>query len=347
MFYKKIIRPFLFSFSPETAHRITFNLLKLPGINLVLKKLYTTKNDEISFSKNNFTVKNRIGLAAGLDKDAQVVKELASVGFGFVEVGTVTPLPQPGNEKPRLFRLKKNNALINRMGFNNLGAKKMKKKLLNKKFDTLVGINLGKNKITPLEQAYTDYVKSFEILFDVGDYFVINVSSPNTPNLRQLQDKNFLDKILKEVQNINQLKANPKPLFLKISPDLSYKQIDEILQLIDSHKISGIIATNTTISRNKLNYTEEHINNIGAGGLSGKPLKEKSTEIIKYIRSKARKDLIIIGVGGIFTYANVIEKIEAGADIVQIYTSFIYEGPAVVQRINKQLIKYFSIHKNS
>lgn len=346
MLYKKIIRPFLFSFSPETAHRITFNLLKLPGVNLVLKMLYTTKNDKISFSKNNFTVKNRIGLAAGLDKDAQVVKELASIGFGLVEVGTVTPLPQPGNEKPRLFRLKKNNALINRMGFNNLGAKKMKKKLQNKKFNALVGINLGKNKITPLDQAYTDYIKSFKILFDVGDYFVINVSSPNTPKLRQLQGKNFLDKILEEVQSINQLKPNPKPLFLKISPDLSYKQIDEILQLIDKHKLSGVIATNTTINRNKLNYTEQQINNIGAGGLSGKPLKEKSTEIIKYIKSKASKNLIIIGVGGIFTYSDVIEKIEAGADVVQIYTSFIYEGPAVVQRINKQLIKYFSTHKN-
>ncbi|MBN2662843.1 MAG: quinone-dependent dihydroorotate dehydrogenase [Bacteroidales bacterium] len=347
MFYKKIIRPLLFSFNPEIAHSITFALIKFPGINFILKKLYNIENEKLIFSKNNFNVKNRIGLAAGLDKDAEAVKQFASIGFGFVEIGTVTPLPQPGNNKPRLFRLKKNNALINRMGFNNLGAENMKKKLLNKKFNTLVGINLGKNKITPLPQAYSDYVKSFELLFNEGDYFVINVSSPNTPNLRQLQDKEFLNKILAETQKINQSKPKPKPLFLKIAPDLSYKQIDEIIQLIDYHNLSGIIATNTTISRQSLDYSESFINEIGAGGLSGKPLKEKSTEIIRYIKSKSSKDLIIIGVGGIFSFEDVVEKIEAGADLIQIYTSFIYEGPAIVQRINKQLIKYFSTKKTS
>jgi len=341
MFYKKIIRSILFTFKPEVAHNLTFSLLKTPGVNLMLKTFLSSKSQSQSFSKNNFSVSNRIGLAAGLDKDAQAVKQLASIGFGFVEVGTVTPRPQPGNPKPRLFRLKKNNALINRMGFNNAGAEAMKNKLQNKDFETTVGINLGKNKTTPLDEAHTDYMKSFELLFDVGDYFVINVSSPNTPNLRELQDKKFLHKILLELQQINNSKSKPKPLFLKIAPDLSFEQIDEIIELIITHKLTGIVATNTTISRDNINYTKDFIEEIGAGGLSGQPLKEKSTQIIKYIKENSPSEMVIIGVGGISSFEDVVEMIEVGADVIQIYTSFIYEGPAIVKDFRIKLNKYF------
>ncbi len=336
--YKNIIRKFLFKFQPETAHKITFTLLKLPLANLGLKLFYSFKSDKLEFNRNNFSVSNRIGLAAGLDKDAEVVKQLTSIGFGFIEVGTVTPLPQPGNPTPRLFRLPKNNALINRMGFNNNGIVEMQKKLRKNKSSATIGINLGKNKATPLDEAYTDYTKGFNQLYEYGDYFVINVSSPNTPNLRELQEKSFLDKILFEVQRENIQKTKFKPVFLKIAPDLTFSQIDEIIELVIKHKLAGIIATNTTIERKKLNYSETHINNIGAGGLSGKPMKQKSTEIIKYIKSKTGEKLIIIGVGGISSCKDAIEKLKAGADVIQIYTSFIYEGPAIVKRIKKCLL---------
>lgn len=340
MFYKKIIRPLLFNFEPEIAHNLTFKLLKIPGTTLFLKILNNPRKFNEEFSKNGFKVKNRIGLAAGLDKDADVVKQLDAMGFGFVEIGTVTPRPQPGNPAPRLFRLKKNNALINRMGFNNAGAIQMMKKLVNKKYSTSIGINLGKNKTTPLEKAFEDYKKSFDLLYNVGDYFVINVSSPNTPNLRQLQNKDFLQKILSEVQLINSSKPIQKPLFLKIAPDLTYEQIDEIIQLVQQNNLTGIIATNTTISRDNLEYSKTHINNIGAGGLSGLPLKEKSTEIIRYIKSKAPENIVIIGVGGIFSVEDAVEKIKAGADVVQIYTSFIYEGPKFVKILKKGITKH-------
>ncbi len=338
-FYKTILKPLLFRLQPEKAHNLIFKLLKIPGTNLVLKLFFNYKSEKLQFSKNNFTVKNPIGLAAGLDKDGEVIKQLGNIGFGFVEIGTVTPMAQPGNDKPRLFRLIKDKALINRMGFNNNGAEAMLRKLKKLNKNTTIGVNLGKNKVTPLKDAHKDYTKSFELLFDYGDYFVVNVSSPNTPNLRQLQDKSFLTQILKELQQINNSKTNPKPLFLKIAPDLSFEQIDEIIEIVQQENLTGIIATNTTISRENISISKEDIKKIGAGGLSGKPLTRKSTEIIKYIKSKIKDEIVIIGVGGISNINDVKEKLNAGADVVQIYTSFIYEGPGIVKKLNKELEK--------
>ena len=331
-FYKFIIKPILFKFQPEKAHSIIFFLLKLPGSNFLLKLLFKFESNKLHFSKSNFKVKNPIGLAAGLDKDGELIEQLANIGFGFIEIGTVTPLEQSGNPKPRLFRLKKDKALINRMGFNNFGAEAMLEKLKKTKTKASIGINLGKNKNTPLDSAYLDYTKSFELLFDYADYFVVNVSSPNTPNLRELQNKQFLSKILRELQIINSNKKTPKPLFLKIAPDLSLNQIDEIIDVVTQHKLTGIIATNTTIDRSNLKISDIEINNYGAGGLSGKPLTQKSNEIIKYIKSKVDDTIIIIGVGGISTVRDVEEKKNAGGDIIQVYTSFISEGPGIVKR---------------
>lgn len=337
-FYKTFIKPLLFKFQPEKAHKLIFNFLKIPGVNFLLKIFFKFESEKLAFSKSNFNVKNPIGLAAGLDKDGEVINQLGNIGFGFVEIGTVTPIGQPGNPTPRLFRLKKDEALINRMGFNNEGAEAMLKRLKKLKPNTTVGINLGKNKTTPLEMAFLDYLKSFELLFEYGDYFVVNVSSPNTPNLRELQNKSFLTKILNEIQKVNFSKPNPKPLFLKIAPDLTYEQIDEIIKIIKIEKLTGIIATNTTIDRSNLKISDTEINNYGAGGLSGEPLAQKSTEIIRYIKSKIDDTIILIGVGGISSVKDVKEKLEAGADVVQIYTSFIYEGPGVIKKIKKQLL---------
>ncbi len=338
-FYKTFLKPLLFQFKPEKAHGIIFGLLKIPGVSFMLKTFYKYENEKLRFSKNNFSVKSPVGLAAGLDKDGEVVNQLGNLGFGFVEIGTVTPVGQPGNPKPRAFRLKKDKALINRMGFNNKGAEAMKKRLSKISPNTTVGINLGKNKVTPLANAHLDYVKSFKMLFDYGDYFVVNVSSPNTPNLRKLQDKDFLEKILLSLQEINQKKQTPKPLFLKIAPDLTFEQIDEIIEIVKSTKLTGIIATNTTIARTGLSIPQTEVEQYGAGGLSGQPLKDKSTEIIKYIKSKIDDTLILIGVGGISSIDDVEEKLKAGADIVQIYTSFIYEGPGIVKKLNKKLVE--------
>ncbi|MBN2893132.1 MAG: quinone-dependent dihydroorotate dehydrogenase [Bacteroidales bacterium] len=344
--YKFFIKPLLFKMQPEKAHKVIFNFLKLPGSNFFLKLLFKFESKTLHFEKSNFKVNNPIGLAAGLDKDGEVINQLGNIGFGFVEIGTVTPLAQPGNPKPRLFRLVKDQALINRMGFNNNGAASMVEKLKKIKPNTTIGINLGKNKITPLEDAHNDYVKSFELLFDFGDYFVVNVSSPNTPNLRQLQDKEFLRKILKELQQINLSKPNQKPLFIKIAPDLSHQQIDEIIEIVVEEKLTGIIATNTTIERKNLSLTKQEIENYGSGGLSGKPLKEKSTEIIRYIKSKINDSIVLIGVGGIFDIKDIEEMLSAGADVVQIYTSFIYEGPGVVKKLKKAMIKNKTVNKN-
>ncbi len=344
--YKKIIKKILFKFTPEKAHNITFKLLKLPFVNFFLKILFSYQSQYLKFNKKNLKTSNPIGLAAGLDKEGELIKQFGNIGFGFVEIGTVTPKAQPGNPKPRLFRLIKDSALINRMGFNNNGAYEMKnnlKRIKNKK-NTTIGINIGKNKNTSLEEAHNDYLKSFKILFNYADYFAINVSSPNTPNLRELQEKKYLEKIFSVIQIENNKYKYPKPLFIKIAPDLKFYQIDEIIDLINKYKLTGIIATNTTIERNNLLTNKKYIEQIGDGGLSGKPLKNKSTEIIKYINSKS-KDIIIIGVGGIFSFNDVKEKIEAGADLIQIYTSFIYEGPALVKKIKKQLSEFYKNHK--
>ncbi len=283
------------------------------------------------------TFKNPVGLAAGFDKNAQFIPEFASMGFGFIEVGTVTPLAQPGNPEPRLFRLPQDQALINRMGFNNDGMEEAYKNLLNRPKGLIVGGNIGKNKVTPNEQAESDYIKCFEKLFPVVDYFVVNVSSPNTPDLRKLQEKEPLENLLKTLQAANNRKAQPKPILLKIAPDLNNGQLDDILEIAANINLDGIIATNTTIDRSGLKTSEASLEKIGNGGLSGAPVFHQSTEIIKYIRER-NTQIPIIAVGGIMTGEDALAKINAGADLVQIYTGLVYRGPALISEINKAIL---------
>jgi dihydroorotate dehydrogenase len=285
--------------------------------------------------------KNPVGLAAGFDKNAKYINELSFCGFGFIEIGTLTPKPQGGNPKKRLFRLKEDFGIINRMGFNNDGVDMAIEHLKKaRKNGVLVGGNIGKNKITPNEEATSDYLECFEALFAYVDYFVVNVSSPNTPNLRALQEKEPLERLLKSLVTRNKTYATPKPILLKIAPDLSDHQLDDIISLFSSTQIDGIIATNTTISRDKLKTSADEIKEIGAGGLSGIPIQERATEVIKYISEKSNGSIPIIGVGGIHSAEAAIEKLKAGASLVQMYTGFIYEGPAVIRKINKAIIKY-------
>ncbi len=283
---------------------------------------------------------NPIGLAAGFDKDGKYIDIMASLGFGFIEVGTVTPLPQVGNPQPRLFRLPKDQALINRMGFNNDGVDALVSRLVQKRSDGLiVGGNIGKNKDTPIEDAITDYEISFQKLFPYVDYFVVNVSSPNTPGLRQLQDREPLTKLLERLQFLNGLHQQTKPIMLKIAPDLTDYQLEEIVEIVQEQDLAGIIATNTTIDRSNLTSPEGEIEKIGPGGLSGLPLKSRSTEIIRMIRKIAGPDLVIIGVGGIMEKSDAIEKLEAGADLIQIYSGLIYQGPSLIKQIKRLLIQ--------
>lgn len=283
--------------------------------------------------------KNPVGLAAGFDKDALFIDELACLGFGFIEIGTVTPKPQDGNEKPRLFRFPDDAAIINRMGFNNLGVEAAVQRLKNRKTNIIIGGNIGKNKITPNEDAIKDYEYCFKKLFDVVDYFVVNVSSPNTPNLRELQEKKPLHDLLLQLQNLNLSYPSPKPILLKIAPDLTETQLDDVIEIVSQTRLSGIVATNTTIDRDGLTSDKKIVENTGAGGVSGKPLKERSTEIIRYISQKTKGQLPIIAVGGIFNGEDAQEKLDAGASLVQVYTGFIYEGPAIAKKICKSLIK--------
>ena len=340
----KILKFFLFKINPESAHHLTFSLIKfvkfIPGFAFFVKK--KSINCHPSLSRNIFGLnfRNPVGLAAGLDKDAVAFNELGDFGFGFIEIGTVTPKPQPGNDKPRLFRLPKNEALINRMGFNNHGVIEAAKKLKNRKDPTLIiGGNIGKNKLTPNEEAVNDYVIGFNELFDVVDYFVVNVSSPNTPNLRELQEKEPLTNLLNTLQQLNIKKTKPKPILLKIAPDLTNTQLDDIIDIVKSTNIAGVIATNTTISRDGLSYDKSEIEKIGMGGLSGKPLTKRSTEVIKYLKQKSNNSFPVIGVGGIHCADDAIEKLNAGADLIQLYTGFVYQGPKLISDINKKLIK--------
>lgn len=285
------------------------------------------------------TFPNPIGLAAGFDKHASYIKETEALGFGFTEIGTVTPLPQPGNDKPRLFRLPANEALINRMGFNNVGADVAAARLKAIRCNTkmIIGVNIGKNKSTPNERAIHDYVICFQKLFDVADYFAVNVSSPNTPNLRELQDKKPLTEILTKLQELNHQYENPKPVLLKIAPDLTNSQLDEITEIVLQTRLAGVIATNTTVSRAGLS-DKVLVDSIGAGGLSGKPVKKRSTEVIRYLAEKSKRQFVIIGVGGIQNAEDAKEKFDAGADLLQVYTGMIYEGPGMVKKINKGLL---------
>lgn len=339
-----LIKSFLFLLDPEKAHHLTFKLIKIthsiPGIPAIIRAIYGYHSPTLKRKVFGLTFKNPVGLAAGLDKDATLFNELGNLGFGFVEIGTLTPKPQPGNEKPRLFRLIPDKAIINRMGFNNKGvfaAAELLKKRKNK--EILIGGNIGKNKITPNENAVSDYEINFNALFDVVDYFVVNVSSPNTPNLRDLQEKEPLKHLLNTLQKINISKKNPKPILLKIAPDLTDSQLDDIIEIIRETGIAGVIATNTTIGREGLSLSKEEIEKLGAGGLSGKPLTARSTEVIRYLKQKSGNAFPVIGVGGIHSAEDAIEKIKAGADLIQLYTGFIYEGPGLIKKINKELIQ--------
>tara|TARA_A100000164_G_scaffold142041_1_gene126229 strand:+ start:102 stop:1139 length:1038 start_codon:yes stop_codon:yes gene_type:complete len=337
-----LIKKTLFLLSAEKAHSLTMNILKLsfkiPGIKNIMLYLFKVNSKKIEKKLWGITFPNPVGLAAGFDKNANYLDELSCFGFGFIEIGTVTPLPQEGNPKPRLFRLIADEGIINRMGFNNKGVKSVIKKLKNRPKNLIIGGNIGKNKNTPNEKAAADYIACFEELFDYVDYFVINVSSPNTPNLRELQDKKPLTALIKAVQERNKLKKTPKPLLLKIAPDLSDDQLIDILKICDDTQLDGLIATNTTLSRDALKERPESIKKIGLGGLSGLPLADRSTEVIKFLRSKNKK-IPIIGVGGIGDVSKALEKIDAGANMIQIYSGFIFKGPLLIKKINEALIK--------
>ena len=342
----KIFRPLLFSVDPERIHRLVFGVLglkaRLPGFCAFLKSIFTLEDPRLEKKLFGLTFKNPVGLAAGFDKDAKLIDIMACLGFGFVEIGTLTPKAQPGNEMPRLFRLPEDQALINRMGFNNEGVLSAVDRLKKRKSSVIVGGNIGKNKSTPNVSAHEDYVYCFNMLYDHVDYFVVNVSSPNTPGLRELQEREPLKTLLKIVKDLSLSKPLAKPVLLKIAPDLSTGQLDDIIEILKATGIDGVIATNTTLSRENLATPQEAIHRIGAGGLSGVPLASRSTEIIRYLRAGLGRDFPIIGVGGIMSEHDAIEKLEAGADLIQIYTGYIYEGPALIKRINKAVLKKFS-----
>ncbi|WP_312556939.1 quinone-dependent dihydroorotate dehydrogenase [Empedobacter brevis] len=339
----KQIKQILFQLQPEDAHHFVTRNLKnyasFPGVGKLLDKFYQYNHPDLEREVFGIKFKNPIGLAAGFDKNAEYIEELSHFGFGFIEIGTVTPKPQPGNDIPRMFRLVEDEAIINRMGFNNKGVDYAVKKIkaLPHRERYIIGGNIGKNKLTPNEDAVDDYIKCFNALFDYVDYFVVNVSSPNTPGLRDLQEKEPLLYILKYLQQYNHQNTQPKPILLKIAPDLTDSQLDDIIEIIVESKIAGVISTNTTISREGLTSDPEIIKE--AGGVSGKPLKNRSTEVIRYLSEKSNKAFPIIGVGGIHCTEDAIEKLEAGASLLQVYTGFIYEGPSIVKNICKGLIE--------
>jgi dihydroorotate dehydrogenase len=341
--YKALIRPIFFLFQPETIHHFTFKLVKimmhLPGMFGITKSIFHVKDKRLRKTVMGLEFPNPVGLAAGFDKDAKLFDELSAYDFGFIEIGTLTPKAQPGNPLPRLFRVAEDQGLINRMGFNNGGVEEAVFRLSKKKTDIIIGGNIGKNKVTPNEEATEDYVKCFKALFPYVDYFVVNVSSPNTPGLRELQEKEPLMELLNTLQTLNNQKENPKPLALKIAPDLSNEQLDDIVDIAKEVNLSAIIATNTTIVRSGLKTSKAKVDAIGAGGLSGAPVRQRSTDVIKYLRAGLPQEIAIIAVGGIFTGKDAQEKLEAGADLVQVYTGFIYEGPSIVKNINKHLLK--------
>jgi dihydroorotate dehydrogenase len=342
MLYKVLVR-ILFLFDPEAVHYFTLSTFrfcnKIPGLGWLLKKTIGVGDIYAPVAALGLTFKNPVGLAAGFDKDGRFMKEFAALGFGFVEVGTVTPLAQPGNEKPRLFRLRQDTAIINRMGFNNLGVDQLVERLKQKPPGFIVGANIGKNKLTPNEDALKDYEICFAKLYPHADYFVVNVSSPNTPGLRALQEKEPLRKILERLLVLRNdyidLGRMQKPVLLKIAPDLTNEQLDDVIDLVLSTKLDGVVATNTTISREGLTTKEEIVTAIGAGGLSGAPVKSRSTEVVRYIYEKSGGRIFIIGVGGITQAEDAKEKFAAGAKLVQLYTGFIYKGPALITEIIK------------
>ena len=334
--YTFFLRPLLFLFDPEKVHHFTFKLLKTLtklGFGGLFRTMWQLHDSRLEREVFGLKFKNPVGLAAGFDKDAKLFKELDNVGFGFIEIGTVTPKAQAGNPKKRLFRLQADQAIINRMGFNNGGVAEAVQRLKANK-SVLIGGNIGKNKVTPNDEAVSDYILCFEALFDVVDYFVVNVSSPNTPGLRELQDKEPLTALLNTLKTENGKREHPKPILLKIAPDLTDEQLLDIIAIVKETGIDGIIATNTTISREGLqsdNKTEQ-------GGLSGKPLSNRSTAVIRFLSEQSNKAFPIIGVGGIHTAQDALDKLDAGASLLQLYTGFIYKGPQLIKDINKAIL---------
>ena len=341
--YKFIIRPIFFAFDPEWVHYFTLNLLKLickiPFIKSIIRFFYQYSGHNIEKELFGIKFKNPVGLAAGFDKNGKYITELSAFGFSFIEVGTVTPKSQIGNPKKRLFRLKKDEAIINRLGINNDGVDVIVQRLKNNNSKVIIGGNIGKNSATKNENAEQDYIENFKKLHPYVDYFALNVSCPNVSNFTKLQDVEFLKKLVPELNKINASQKKRKPILIKISPDLNRSQLDQTIELIKKEKLDGIIATNTTTKRNQLKTDSNEIEKIGNGGLSGFPLKDQSNEVIKYISEKTQKSIPIIGVGGIMSPKDALDKIKAGADLIQLYTGFIYSGPSIVKRINQHLSK--------
>ena len=341
--YKILVRPVLFLFDPEKVHHFTFSLIrflcKIPFVASIFRGMYQIEDKRLERTLFGITFKNPVGLAAGFDKNAVLYNELANFGFGFIEIGTVTPLGQIGNPKKRLFRLKDDKGIINRMGFNNDGLQIAIEQLKNNKGKLIIGGNIGKNTQTKPENYTADYETCFKGLHPYVDYFVLNVSCPNVGSHAKLNDKDYLLELISAVQILNNQEARQKPILLKIAPDLNNNQLDEIIELVAETKIDGVIASNTSTTRDNLKASDELLKEIGNGGLSGKPIKAQSTKVIQYLSKNSNKSFPIIGVGGIHSAQDAIEKIKAGADLVQIYTGFIYEGPSLIKQINKALLK--------
>jgi dihydroorotate dehydrogenase len=341
--YKALIRPILFMLPPEQVHGLVAFLLvvgmRIPGFKWLTRKAFCITHPSLEREVFGLRFPNPVGMAAGFDKEARLYNQLSHFGFGHVEIGTVTPRPQPGNPRPRLFRLPKDKALINRMGFNSHGIDAFVRNIRASKPNLLIGGNIGKNTDTPHDQSAEDYCLCFRNLFDHVDYFTVNVSCPNITGLSKLQDKDDLINLLKAIQEINFSHKEPKPVLLKISPDLTLKQLDEVLEVVAHTRLSGIIATNTSRLRDGMQSPMEKIEQAGAGGLSGKPLRNKSTDTIAYLYKQSGGKVPIIASGGVITPEDALEKIHAGASLVQIYTGFIYEGPSLVKRINRQILR--------
>ena len=341
--YKLIIRPILFLFDPEKVHYFTFSVIKflhkIPFVPGIIRSMFQVNDKRLERNLFGITFKNPIGLAAGFDKNAVIYNELSNFGFGFIEIGTVTPKGQVGNPKQRLFRLKDDKGIINRMGFNNDGIAPAIENLKKNKGKVIIGGNLGKNTATKLENYTEDYCEVFTALHPYVDYFVLNVSCPNVGSHAKLNDKEYLVELISACQDLNQKEEKQKPILLKIAPDLNDVQLDEIIELVAETNIDGVIASNTSTTRDNLKASKARLEEIGNGGVSGQPIKNQSTKVIKYLADNSKKSFPIIGVGGIHSAEDAIEKINAGADLVQIYTGFIYEGPSLIKRINKAILK--------
>ena len=341
--YKLIVRPIFFLFDPEKIHYFTFSLIKtlckIPFLPGIFKKLYVLEDKKLERKLFGLTFKNPVGLAAGFDKNAVLFNELTNFGFGFIEIGTVTPKGQVGNPKKRLFRLKDDQGIINRMGFNNDGVEAVIQNLKKNKTQLIIGGNIGKNTTTNPDNYTEDYCKVFKELHPYVDYFVLNVSCPNVGSHSKLNDKDYLVELINACKSLNLKEAIQKPILLKISPDLNTIQLDEIIELVNETKIDGVIASNTSTNRDNLVASKQQLSAIGNGGVSGQPVKEKSTAVIKYLADASHKSFPIIGVGGIHSKEDALEKLNAGADLVQIYTGFIYEGPGLVKKINKAILE--------